>query len=76
MADIAILETQLAEARAALHQLQLGALQVAVEYDGRRVQFSPTSVGRLETYVKTLEDRIARATGDRSGRRRSLRVTF
>lgn len=74
MTDIATLEAQITEAKTALHSLMIGGRTVAIEYDGRRVQYSQGSAAALQTHIRNLEQQLARLTG--TGRRRSLRVSF
>jgi hypothetical protein len=48
-------ETQLAQARAALHALMTGKQKVSVQYEGRKVQYSEVNKQELVAYIKTLE---------------------
>lgn len=48
-------ETQLVEARAALHKLSLGQSVASVEVDGHRVQYTQASRASLVRYVAELE---------------------
>ncbi|EAT3542676.1 phage tail protein, partial [Salmonella enterica] len=43
--------TELQEARVALHDLMTGKRVATVQKDGRRVEFTATSVGDLKKYV-------------------------
>lgn len=54
MATIADLE----EARSALHGLMTGRRVATVQKDGRRVEFTATSVGDLRKYISDLEETL------------------
>jgi len=47
--------TKLAEAKDALHKLQLGAAVVRVTVDGQTVEKKPADIGALRVYVAELE---------------------
>ena len=55
MPDDATLQTQLEEARAALHRLMIGEAEVTVEHEGYRVQFNRASAGELRRHIRALE---------------------
>lgn len=56
----------LAEARTALHKLEIGQAAVEVMVDGYLVRYQRADVYKLEAYIARLEDDIRRqATGDR-----------
>lgn len=57
--------TELQEARVALHDLMTGKRVATVQKDGRRVEFTTTSVGELKKYVAELEASLG------NGRRRA-----
>ncbi|EAW5581375.1 phage tail protein [Salmonella enterica subsp. enterica serovar Typhimurium] len=57
--------TELQEARVALHDLMTGKRVATVQKDGRRVEFTATSVGDLKKYVAELEVSLC------NGRRRA-----
>ncbi|VEA03923.1 head-tail joining protein [Salmonella enterica subsp. salamae] len=57
--------TELQEARVALHDLMTGKRVATVQKDGRRVEFTATSVGDLKKYVAELEASLC------NGRRRA-----
>lgn len=48
-------QQQLDEARAALHQLQIGKQVVRIQKEGRQVEYTPTKISALREYVKELE---------------------
>ena len=63
---------QLTEARSALHKLMTGTQAVTVLYDGRRVEFTPSKLTELKTYISNLET----ASGGSSSRRGPARCGF
>ena len=50
--------TELLEARSALHVLMTGKRVATVQKDGRRVEFTATSVGDLKRYIAELESSL------------------
>ncbi|EJM4066075.1 phage head-tail joining protein [Salmonella enterica] len=46
---------ELIEARAALHDLMMGKRVATVQKDGRRVEFTATSVSDLKKYITEME---------------------
>ncbi|MBN0646231.1 gpW family protein, partial [Pseudomonas aeruginosa] len=50
--------TELLEARSALHDLMTGKRVATVQKDGRRVEFTATSVGDLKRYIAELESSL------------------
>lgn len=50
--------TELHDARAALHDLMTGKRVATVQKDGRRVEFTATSVGDLKKYIADLEAQL------------------
>lgn len=57
------LPTQLAEARAAYHELQMGRSAVTfVDSNGERVEFRPANAAKLAAYIRDLERQIAGRT--------------
>lgn len=60
MTDTAILEVRLAEAEAALHQLQIGKSTVSVSYDGKSVSYSAARIADLQSYILTLRSQLGR----------------
>lgn len=75
MTDLATLETRLAEAEEAQHQLMLGAKEVSVAIGnyGSTTYAQADSV-RLEEYIQKLKNQIARMTG--AARRGVIKVVF
>ena len=64
---------RLAEARDALHRLQLGEAEVSIRAsDGRMLTYQPASAKELRAYIAEL----SRATGSASGRYRAIRPIF
>ena len=51
-------QTDLDAARAALHDLMIGKRVATVQKDGRRVEFTATSVADLKKYIAELESQI------------------
>ncbi|EDU7782803.1 phage tail protein [Salmonella enterica subsp. enterica serovar Oranienburg] len=56
---------ELIEARAALHDLMTGKRVATVQKDGRRVEFTATSVSDLKKYIAEMEASLK--TGGRRG---------
>jgi len=66
MADIDTLKARLADAEAALHELEMGVRAVKVSFGpGKSVEYTAASVSSLRAYVNRLRDEIARASGAR-----------
>lgn len=51
-------QTELDSARAALHDLMTGKRVATVQKDGRKVEFTATSVTELKKYIADLEVQI------------------
>ncbi|EHY6253318.1 gpW family protein [Escherichia coli] len=51
-------QEELAAARAALHDLMTGKRVATVQKDGRRVEFTVTSVSDLKKYIAELEVQV------------------
>ncbi|EMB4326678.1 gpW family protein [Pluralibacter gergoviae] len=51
-------QADLDAARAALHELMTGKRVATVQKDGRRVEFTATSVSDLKKYIADLESQI------------------
>lgn len=69
--DIDTLKTRLADAEAALHDLNMGKRKVSVSRQGTAITYAgATGSADLERYIRTLKDQIARASG--TGGRRML----
>lgn len=49
---------ELQEARAALHSLMTGKRVASVQKDGRRVDYTATTVGDLKKYIAELEEAL------------------
>lgn len=47
------------EAESALHQLQIGAAKASVGIGDRRVEYTPATVGKLQTYINTLKAKLS-----------------
>ncbi|EAC2149989.1 gpW family protein [Salmonella enterica] len=56
---------ELIEARAALHDLMMGKRVATVQKDGRRAEFTATSVSDLKKYIAEMEASLK--TGGRRG---------
>lgn len=75
MADLATLKTRLSEAESALHELELGRLEVSASFDDKAVTFTRAEIPKLESYIRNLEMQIARAEGTSKPRRMNLAFT-
>lgn len=51
-------QDELDAARAALHELMMGKRVATVQKDGRRVEFTATSVSDLKKYIADLESQV------------------
>lgn len=51
-------QAELDAARAALHDLMMGKRVATVQKDGRRVEFTETSVSDLKKYIADLESQV------------------
>lgn len=51
-------QTELDAARAALHDLMMGKRVATVQKDGRRIEFTATSVIDLKKYIADLESQV------------------
>lgn len=61
MVDVAVLETRLAEAESALHNLQMGTMiQKITQPDGKEVVFTPANINRLVQYCAQLNRQLGR----------------
>lgn len=49
---------ELQEARAALHSLMTGRRVASIQKDGRRVDYTATTVGDLKKYIAELEEAL------------------
>lgn len=59
-----VIEGRLKEAKHALHELQMGrSARVLVDQNGERVEFTPTTVTRLVSYIKSLESQLGIGAG-------------
>lgn len=57
------IETQIAEAEAALHDLATGrAVRVVVDQNGERVEYAPSTMTRLRAYLADLKAQAAGST--------------
>ena len=69
----AALETQLAQARDALHRLELGEMTASVSYQGEQVTYSAADRASLRYLVRALEAQLGLR---RSARARGRGVVF
>jgi len=60
MTQLATLQKRLDEAETAYHALMLGDRIVSISIEGRGQSYTPADMGKLETYITRLKDRIAR----------------
>lgn len=63
MADLATLQSRLTDAEAALHQLNIGVLQVRIEHSDMRIEFTKATISDLRRYIDDLKAQIAAAGG-------------
>lgn len=68
MATLETLQTRLAEAEQALHELNMGERVVEVWRDGRRVTYQSSDKGTLQSYVDSLTSQIAEKKAEAEGR--------
>jgi hypothetical protein len=65
---------RLAEAEAALHQLQIGGKVVSVQMGEKRVEYSKAAIGDLSEYVVYLRSQVDGCNGLFATRRRAFGV--
>ena len=59
MVDVETLEQRLSEAEKAYHDLAMGkAARVIVDQSGERIEFSPTTMTRLQVYITDLKRQL------------------
>lgn len=58
MADLTTLNSRLADAESALHQLQIGTLEVQIEHGDMRVTYTKQNAGMLRGYIDDLRAQI------------------
>ena len=64
MADLATLQTRLAEAEEAHHQLMTGAKEVSVSIGGYgATTYAQANIEKLEHYIERLKTQIGRISG-------------
>ena len=68
MADLATLQTRLAEAEEALHKLSCGARVVRIFFKDRSTDFNQTNVPELRAYIGQLRNEIAAAVSPSQSR--------
>lgn len=75
MADLATLQTRLAEAEEAHHLLMMGVKEVTVSIGNYgSTTYAQASADKLEQYIQRLQAQIARLTG--GARRGIIKVVF
>jgi hypothetical protein len=75
MADLATLQTRLAQAEEAHHQLMTGAKEVTVSIGNYgSTTYQQAGIEKLEQYIQRLQAQIARLTG--TARRGIIKVVF
>ena len=75
--DIETLQTRLAEAEEAYHQLMIGAKEVSVNVGNfGSVTYNQTSRTALEAYIADLKAQLAEAKGSPVLKRRIIKVSF
>lgn len=72
MTDISTLRTRLAEAEEAYHQLQMGAKEQEMQFNGRKVVYTPASIGQLRAYISDLKAQIAKLDVSINGRKHPI----
>lgn len=76
MADLATLQTRLAEAEDALHKLMTGGKTVAIRSsNGSMVTYGEADAAALRGYIADLRGQIGSAQGG-TGRRKPIYATF
>jgi predicted house-cleaning NTP pyrophosphatase (Maf/HAM1 superfamily) len=60
-------QTQLQEARDALHRLVTGTSTVSIQRDGKKVEFAQANRSDLERYINQLEVQMGTGQGRRRG---------
>lgn len=63
MSDLTTLKTQLADAKAAYHQLVLGNKMVEIRVGGRWMQKTPADKAGLKEYIRELTGQVSRLEG-------------
>lgn len=75
--DIETLQTRLAEAEEAYHQLMIGAREVSVNVGNfGSVTYNQTNRAALETYIADLKNKLSQAKGLSIGCRKIIKVSF
>ncbi len=75
MTDLATLQTRLAQAEEAHHQLMMGEKEVTVSVGGYgSTTYAQTSIDKLEQYIERLKSQISRTQG--KPRRSIIRTEF
>ncbi|PZP83316.1 MAG: hypothetical protein DI582_11170 [Azospirillum brasilense] len=75
MTDLATLQTRLAQAEEAHHQLMMGEKEVTVSVGGYgSTTYAQTSIDKLEQYIERLKAQISRTQG--KPRRSIIRTEF
>ncbi|MBD9621879.1 phage tail protein [Ensifer sp. ENS06] len=69
----AVLLARLADAREALHQLEIGRSEVSLTYNGEAMSFAAADRGSLRQYIRDLEAQLGQR---RSARARGRGVIF
>lgn len=67
MADLATLQSRLADAEAAYHSLAIGALAVEVQHSDMRQRYTEANRGELAAYIASLKAQIVAAGGSVTG---------
>ena len=76
MADVHELRRRLAEAKDRRHSAKIGEAPRTIEHNNRRTTFNAFEAEDLDRYIGELEEEIAAALGNSSGRRRPFGVIF
>lgn len=63
MTDTAVLQTRLAAAELALHELSIGARTASLSFDGKSMTYSQTNMGALRAYIAELRQQLGLGTG-------------
>lgn len=72
MADLATLQTRLAEAETAYHQLLTGALEVETMHGDMHTKWNQVTKGDLLAYISDLRAQVSAAGGSVGLRRRAF----
>lgn len=76
MTELSTLQTWLAQAEAARHQLLTGSLVEQLQHGDQNTRFTRTDIEKLDTYIASLKSQIAGLDGTAIQRRRPINLTY